>query len=234
VGNHIVCAFWQPIKKNQMKKKLSVNLIILFIAIIFTSCSQNTFQARKNYQPRIKIEANKNVPVLEEEGIVTNNLTTQTIAVKTTPIVHGINIPKKQHNIKVKKENQPLVEKLVKAFFPKQKKMLDQLKDQNGNKLNKVKGNKMDDTQITGLVISLLALALAIASLFMIIGMAHVSLWSYFAVGMILAAVACGMAFIAKHLLPFKGISLAAGALAILAMVLLIIFMVLIVAGVVF
>lgn len=209
-----------------MKRALPTSLLIILMIIITTGCSRNSFSTRKNHQPRIRVEAKQTAPV-DQEVMIENSLSTQKIPVQITT-----HVPKtKTVQLTVKKE--PLIDKLVKKFFPKQKKMLDDLKEKNNHRLHKVEGNKMDSSQITGLVLSLLALVMAITSMLMIIGMAHTNLWVFFAVGMILATVAITLAFITKSLLPFKGISLAAGALGIIAIVLLIIFMVLIVAGVV-
>lgn len=62
----------------------------------------------------------------------------------------------------------------------------------------------------------------------MIIGMAGGNVWVYFVVGMILALIGMTIGFIAKKVLPWRGFSIAAVAVAILSIVLLLIFLILI------
>lgn len=216
-----------------MKQFIPASIITLLLMLALASCSQNTFKSRKNYQPRVKIESQRN-DQLTNETINVNALSTEKIIINNSANISKKDLPQNKKRERLSKPKTPLIEKLVEKFFPKQKRILDELKKKNGYKLSKSKGTQMDDAHITGLVLSLLALVMAISAMMMIIGMAHSNLWIYFAVGCILAAVSITLAFITKSLLPFKGISLAAGTLGVIAIVMLIIFMVLIVAGVVF
>jgi hypothetical protein len=201
---------------------LSFTLPLLILVALLSSCSTNQFVRRKNHQPRIQVEASTPVPSVET-AYVENERST----INDTLPVKG-KYPETQPVKTTTKKKQTLVEKMVNAFLPKKKSVFEPVFHPQKRNLHKVKHTQMDGDQITGLVISLVALALAITSLFMIIGMAHGNVWVYFVVGLILAIAAIIMAFIAKHLLPFRGISLAAGVLAILAVVLLIIFLILI------
>jgi hypothetical protein len=121
------------------------------------------------------------------------------------------------------------METMIEILFPTKKELFQQLlKPGKLPKANKVKKTGMDDHEITGLVISLLALVLSITSLFMIIGMAGGNVWVYFVVGMLLALIGMTIGFIAKKVLPWKGFSIAAVAVAIFSIVLMLIFLILI------
>ncbi len=203
-------------------KNLSPSLSIFISVLILTlsSCSINRFTVRKNHQPRIRVEAANPIPALET-ATVDNNVT-----LEIDSITHRSGVLPEGKITHQHKPKETIVEKMVKIFMPKKKALFEPLL--HPKKLNKVKHTTMEGDEITGLVISLLALALAITSIFMIIGMAHGNVWVYFVVGLILAIIALIMAWIAKKVLPFRGISLAAGTLAIVALVLLLIFLVLI------
>jgi hypothetical protein len=205
-------------------KNLNLSLAFCFLVLagLLTSCSTNQFVKRKNHQPRVQVEALTPQPQVETASIETN----ATAVNDTLPLKS-----KKPATTQLKSstpKKQTIAEKMVQAFIPKKKTLFEPVFHPQKRSLNKVKHTQMDGDQITGLVISLVALALAITALLMIIGMVHGNVWVYFVVGLILAIAAIIMAFIAKHLLPFRGISLGAGVLAILAVVLLIIFLILV------
>lgn len=203
-------------------KNLSPSLSVLISILIVTlsSCSINKFSARRNHQPRIRVEASNPIPALEVAEVDNSILLGKDSINNRSGVLPDTKVTHQQ------KPKETIVEKMVKIFMPKKKAIFEPLF--HPKKLNKVKHTTMEGDEITGLVISLLALALAITSILMIIGMAHGNVWVYFVVGLILAIIALIMAFIAKKVLPFRGISLAAGTLAIVALVLLLIFLILI------
>jgi hypothetical protein len=171
------------------------------------------------------VEVNKG-PIIKNEGIITDHLTPQNIPVKNIP-----NVSQEQKIIIVKKEKENFVEKLSGIFIPKKKELLRPV----FHPQKKTFGTaKTSDDRITGLVINLVALSLAIAALLLIIGMAHGNLWVCFTVAMVFACAAIIMGFVGKFL-AFRGIGLLAGILGILAVMTILIFLLLItVVGIVF
>lgn len=201
-----------------MKKVLSINLTIIFLAAMFTGCSKNTFHSRKNHQPRVKVEANNNLK-FEEAGIVSNKLTVQNISVHTDPT-----IPQNQPVVKVKKEKETLIEKMAGIFVPKKKEILRPVFQPQKKTFGTA---KTSDDRVAGLIINLLALVFAITALLMIIGMAHGNVWVYFVVAMVFACAAIIMGFVGRFI-AFRGIGLLAGILGILAIMTILIFLLLI------
>lgn len=209
---------------NQMKKLNPFFVISIFVMVIFlTSCSTNQFAARRNHQPRVKVEAMSSVNQTELVKINDHGVVQKDSAQPQVVVVKDLN------NKPALKPKNTIMETMIEILFPKKKELFKQLlKPGKLPKANKVKKTGMDGNEITGLVISLLALALSITSIFMIIGMAGGNVWVYFVVGMILALIGMTIGFIAKKVLPWRGFSIAAVAVAILSIVLLLIFLILI------
>lgn len=216
-------------------KKTNTILIVLFSAVmlILSSCNVNKFSYRKNYQPRVRVEVVNTIPSIEKINIEDNiqaskdSISTRN-KIKPQTAQHQTF---KQRSVSLSntiKPKETITEKMVTVFFPKKKEIFAPVFHPKKNKLNKVKHTTLNDDEITGLVISLVAFALAATSLFMIIGMAHGNVWVFFVVGFVLATAAIIMAFIANKTLPFKGISLGAGMLGILSLILILIFLLLI------
>lgn len=198
-----------------MKKIISINLTILLIATILTSCSKNTFQVRKNYHPRVKVEVSRDI---HENNLVANHLTTQRIPVETKP-----NIPYPDQ-LKIKKEKENFLEKMAGVFIPKKKELLRPVFHPEKKHLYR---SAEGGDRTTGLIINLLALAFGIAAVLMVIGMVHGNVWVYFVVGLVLAAAAIIMGFIGK-MMAWKALGWLAGIIGILAVVLLLIFVLLV------
>lgn len=207
-----------------MKKLNPLFVISIFALVIFLgSCSTNQFAARRNHQPRVKVEAMGSVNQTELVKINDH------VVVPKDSVQPQVAVVKDLNNKPALKPKNTIMETMIQILFPKKKELFQQLlKPGKLPKANKVKKTGMDDHEITGLVISLLALVLSITSLFMIIGMAGGNVWVYFVVGMILALIGMTIGFIAKKVLPWRGFSIAAVAVAILSIVLLLIFLILI------
>ena len=212
------------------------------LVLVLSSCSLNKFSVRKNYHPRIKLEASLAIPISPIEVVNVENY----ISIKNNPIALNANV---ENNSKIYPKQKPKksirdnsislgstpIETMVKILFPKQKERFAPVLHPTKKKLDKVKGTKMDDEQVVGLVVGLIALVLAITSLFMVIGVAHGNFWIFFVVGMILAIISIIMGFVARKTLPFKGISLGAGIVGVFAALMLVIFLLLVAAfGVIF
>jgi hypothetical protein len=203
-----------------MQKIISFNLVILFIVVGLTGCSKNTFQVRKNYQPRVKVEVNNTVSI-EENGIVTSDIMPQSF-----PIRKNTDIPLKHSSVKIKKEKEPFMEKMADIFIPRKKELLRPVFHPEKKSL-RTAGSHEGDDRTTGLIINLLALAFGIAAVLMVIGMVHGNVWVYFIIGLVLAIAAIIMGFIGK-MMAWKAFGWLAGIIGILAVVLLLIFLLLV------
>jgi hypothetical protein len=209
-----------------MKKKPTLYLFLfLLISSAFFSCSVNQFSVRKNFQPRIQIDPMANelsveVPNRSSSNIIKDSSNTKKAAAGEEPV-----------NIK-QKVKPTLLEKIVRKTFPQKKEILDRIFDHQKKRLNKTQDPDLDGSQVTGLIIGILAMLFAIASYLMIIVMVNGGLYTGFIVGLVLAAAAIAIGFIGK-MLPLRGISIAAGVLGIVAVFVLIAFLVLIIVGVI-
>jgi len=203
-----------------MQKSISIYSVLFIVAVLLISCSRNTFQTRKNYQPRVKVEVNHNTH-LEQEGIATNDLHTQSI-----PVNKNQHIPKKNVQVKLKQEKETFLEKMATVFVPKKKALLRPIFHPEKKAMG-TGGLSEGGDRTTGLIINLLALAFGIAAVLMVIGMVHGNVWVYFVIGLVLAAAAIIMGFIGK-MMAWKGLGWLAGIIGILAVVLLLIFLLLV------
>lgn len=198
-------------------------LVIIFALIFLFSCSSNRFTARKNFHPRVKIEGPADVP-----STYTAQLPLQTQP-ETITREKNQSIPNTQPDelkiIHTKKKPSQItksvsVHKTPQKFTPSSK------------KLNKTKATHLDDSQVAGLVVSIIALCLAIAAYMMIIWMVNGGLFAGFIVGLVLAGAAIAMGFIGGTL-PFRGISWLARVLGILAVIVLMVILVLVLLAVI-
>jgi hypothetical protein len=209
-----------------MKKNLTLRLFLfLFISGTLFSCSVNQFAVRKNFQPRIQIDPIIIDPSVEVLNHSSSNVFSDSSSTKTgTTREAPVHI---QHKVKP-----TLLEKIVRKTFPRQQEILDRIFDHQKKRLNKTQDPELDGSQVTGLIIGILAMLFAIASYLMIIVMVNGGLYTGFIVGLVLAAAAIAIGFIGK-MLPLRGISIAAGVLGIVAVFVLIAFLVLIIVGVI-
>jgi hypothetical protein len=202
-----------------MKNIYFIYFFFLMLVVCMASCNTNSFMARKNHQPRVRIEAE---PVVE----------IQPSAPVWISVDHPVLTPSKVGSETEKKnavEEKPthFLHKLLVSFYPRQKVLLKKVFDHPKHQLG-VAETKEGGDRTTGLIINLLALAFGIAAILMVIGVAHGSVWVYFVVGLILAAAAIIMGFIGKGM-AWRGFGWLAGIIGIVAVVLLLIFMVLVV-----
>lgn len=204
-------------------KNRYTQLIIIFATLFLFSCSSNQFTVRKNFHPRVKIEAPENVPSVNTAQLP---LQTQSEAIKPEKNKSIPNTPPEELKLVHSKKKPSQITKIVsihktpKKFTPSSK------------KLNKTKTTHLDDSQVAGLVVSIIALCLAIAAYMMIIWMVNGGLFAGFIVGLVLAGAAIAMGFIGGTL-PFKGISWLARVLGILAVIVLMIILVLVLLAVI-
>jgi hypothetical protein len=176
--------------------------------------------ARKNHQPRIRIESQ---PVVETQHLTPVLVSEPTLVFTSSST--GLE-PEKKAVINEKPPTN-FFHKLLVTFYPGQKQILKKVFDHPKHQLG-VAQTKEGGDKTTGLIINLLALAFGIAAILMVIGVAHGSVWVYFVVGLILAAAAIIMGFIGKGM-AWRGFGWLAGIIGIVAVVLLLIFMVLVV-----
>jgi len=202
-----------------MKKFIFIGFASLVIATLLTGCSKNTFQSKKNFQPRVKVEANHR-EMNNQEKLVVNQINPENI-----PILTVTTVPQEKKIIKVIKKKETLMEKMVNVFAPKKKEILAPIFHPNKKILGESK--TLAGERTVGLVINLLAIACAITALLLIIGMAHGNVWVCFTIGMVFALAAIIIGFVGK-MLPFRGFGLLAGVLGILAAMALLIFLLLI------
>ncbi len=203
-------------------KNPSTPIIVLFFAVFFASCSTGEFAVRKNYHPRVKIEPTE-VSDINYTPLVVQTPTQEKNKPKKLASIDKQQVEQKVHYQKVNlKQNH----KKTEVQTPQKKRLSSH------QKLNKTQGSKMDGTQVAGLVVSLIALCLAIASYMMIFWMMNGGLYAGFIVGLVLAAAAIAMGFIGG-MLPFKGISWTARILGIIAVFVLMVFLVLIILGII-
>jgi hypothetical protein len=200
------------------------NFIIYFffsiLVICMVSCSTNSFMARKNHQPRVRIEAQ---PVIEMEQSTPLLVSADPTAITPLEIGSG----PVQNEVIHEKKGPNLLHKILVTFYPRQKQLIKKVFDHPKHQLG-VAQTKEGGDKTTGLIINLLALAFGIAAILMVIGVAHGSVWVYFVVGLVLAAAAIIMGFIGKGM-AWRGFGWLAGIIGIVAVVLLLIFMVLVV-----
>lgn len=186
-------------------KRTDSGLISALIVIMFllSSCSLNRFSIKKNYQPRVKVEAVNPNPVVETSYI-------ENVIISSPPTLVDTKIEAKKES-KVLLNSHPketIMEKMVKVFFPKKREIFEPVLHPQKNKLKIGEKPTLDDGQVVGLILGILSLVSAIAAGLMIIGMAQGNILVYFAVGMILAVVAIILGAIGKKL-PLKGLSIA-------------------------
>ena len=208
-------------------KRIQTNqlFLLLLVSITFFSCSVNQFSTRKNFHPRVKIETNVVPPSNEILLTNTENISVDSVQTKSEN-------PKEEKLFVNVKPKETIIEKITKQVFTKKHHLSDTLFHPQKKHLNKVQDPKMDGSQVAGLVIGLIALCFAIAAYMMIIVMANGGLWVGFIIGLLLAAFAITMGFIGKQL-PFRGFSLAAGILGIIAVFVLMLFLILIVLAII-
>lgn len=175
---------------------------------------------RKNHQPRVRIEA--------QEVVETEKLTLAKVQTDSS-IKHPEKIKSIPDDNKKVGSKTSFFEKVLVTFYPGQKKLISKVFDHPKHKLNPSDPDpKEGEDRTTGLIINVLALIFGIAAILMVIGVAHGDVWVYFVVGLILAAAAIIMGMIGKGM-AWKGLGWLAGAIGIIAVVLLLIFMVLVV-----
>lgn len=203
-----------------MKKTNQLFFFLVMMLMVLTSCSVNHFSTKKNHHPRVRVEASNNTQLIEGA-----NNEQVAIPVHTAPAIKQIKSkPVTIISKKISRTTESFSENVIKTFFPKKAKILKPIFERKKNPLKKGQETKMDGDQVTGLVINLLALVIAITSIFMVFGLSA-NVWVYFLIGLILAICALIIGFIGKHL-PWKGFAIAAIAIAILAIILLIVLMV--------
>lgn len=202
-----------------MKKNNQLILLAAMLMLVLSSCSINRFSTKKNHHPRVRLEASHDLQFIET---VNNDLVA--IPSYVTPTMKPLKSNPSKVTKKVKKSGESFSEKVIKTFFPEKTQIFKPIFERKKNPLKKGQETKMDGDQVTGLVINLLALVIAITSIFMVFGLS-VNVWVYFLIGLILAICALIIGFVGKHL-PWKGFAIAAIAVAILAIILLIVLMV--------
>jgi len=205
-----------------MKKPAPIFLFLLLIVFLF-SCSSNQFTVRKNFHPRVKIEATT-------QPVPSHHVETPIQAPHSTAIVEkepsAIDKPDTEQKINRTYINKTHITKTIAIHKTPHKIKLSK------KRLNKTNATNMDEAQVAGLVVSIIALCLAIASYMMIIWMANGGVFAGFIVGLVLAAAAIAMGFLGGTL-PFRGISWLARILGILAVIVLTVFLLLILVGII-
>ena len=205
------------------RTQLSQIILLLVLSFVFVSCTTNKFSVRKNFQPRVSIEAVTPQPTETSPTTVAANVSADTLSEKNQ-------MPTEKSVKSVVKPKESILEKIVRKTFPKKKEILDQVFDSPKKHLNKTKDTNLEGTQIPGLIIGILSLTFAIASLCMIAVMVNGGLIAGFVTGLILALIAMVLGIIGKFF-PFRGMSTTGVVLAGLAIFLLCIFLALILAG---
>ncbi len=198
--------------------------IVSLIIILLSSCSLNKFSTRKNFQPRVKVEAT-HTPLEEKTNIETFDIVEKN-SQNDKEILATNHV--KLSNVAASNKMEPkktFADKVITTFFPKKAALLKPALQPQKNKLGRVEEPSMEGDRVAGLIIGIISLVTAITAAFMIIGMASGNIWVYFAVGMVLAVCAIILGAIGKNL-PFKGLSIAGFTLGILVVVALLVMLV--------